>query len=150
MRLALEQLEPEKDTENFVHDYGTGNAIPEPAMFVNYANTNAPPVSSSRIATRPSSFIRTTQRPGCAATLGQDDKAYDDTNHAGVGASSSGVPPCNTAADAAALSRSTTQKSTTSPRSQANGVNGHVSPARDPQPQTPEHHSSGCLVCSGK
>ena len=150
MRFALEQLEPEKDMENFVHDYGTGNVIPEPPMFVNYANTDAPPVSSSRIVTRPSSFIRATQRPGHAATLGQDDEAYDDTNHAGVGAGSSGVPPRNTAADAAALSRSVTQKSMTSPWSQVNGVNGYVSPTRDPQPQTPEHCSSGHPVCSGR
>ena len=150
MRLTLEQLEPEKDMENFVHDYGTGNVIPEPPMFINYASTDAPPVSSSQIVTRPSSFICTTQRPGCAATLGQDDEAYDNTNHAGVGASSSGVPPCNTTADATALSRSVTQKSMMSPRSQVNGVNRHVSPIQDPQPQTPEHCSSGCLVCSDK
>ena len=131
MRLALEQLEPEKDMENFVRDYGTGNSIPELPAFVNYANTDAPPVSSTRVAMRPSIFVRSTQRTNRASTLPQDDDQYDDTNHAGVGAGGSG-PSRSTPADAPPLSRSATQKST-SPRSQANGVNGHVSPSRDPQ-----------------
>ncbi|KAG6805199.1 hypothetical protein H0H93_005352, partial [Arthromyces matolae] len=33
IRLALEQMEPEKDMENFVRDYGTGNQIPDPPAF---------------------------------------------------------------------------------------------------------------------
>ena len=118
-----------------VRDYGTENAIPEPPMFVNYANIHAPLVSSGRIVTRPSSFIRATQRPRHAASLTQDDEACDDTNHDGVGAGSSGVAPRNTAVDAAALSRSAAQKSTTSPRSQTNGVNGYVPPTLIFQPQ---------------
>ena len=118
-----------------VRDYGTENAIPEPPMFVNYANIHAPLVSSGRIVTRPSSFIRATQRPRHAASLTQDDEACDDTNHDGVGAGSSGVAPRNTAVDAAALSRSAAKKSTTSPRSQTNGVNGYVTPTLIFQPQ---------------
>ncbi|KAH0828972.1 hypothetical protein J3R83DRAFT_2404 [Lanmaoa asiatica] len=132
MRLALEQLEPEKDMENFVRDYGTGNTIPETPTFVNYANTDAPPVSSTRVATRPSNFVRATQRANRSATHAQDDEPYEDTNHAGVGAGGTGGPSRSTPTDATPLSRSATQKST-SPRSQANGVNGHVSPSRDPQ-----------------
>ncbi|KAG8220510.1 hypothetical protein J3R82DRAFT_3212 [Butyriboletus roseoflavus] len=135
MRLALEQLEPDKDMENFVRDYGTGNAIPEPPMFVNYANTDAPPVSSTRVAMRPSTFVRSTQRVSRAATLAQDDEVYDDLNHAGVGAGGSGAPSRSATIDATLLSRSATQKST-NPRVQANGVNGHVSPSRDPQRRT--------------
>ncbi|KAF9222396.1 hypothetical protein BS17DRAFT_708984 [Gyrodon lividus] len=133
MRLALEQLEPDKDMENFVRDYGTGNAIPEPPVFVNYANTDAPHVSSTRVATRPASFMRSSQRPlvSRAAPLPQDDDPYDDTNHAGVGAGGGG-PSRSTPPESAALSRSATQRST-SGRSQPNGVNGHVSPSRDPQ-----------------
>jgi hypothetical protein len=134
MRLALEQLEPEKDMENFVRDYGTGNAIPETPLFVNYANTDAPPVSLSRVATRPSNFARSTQRANRSSSLPQDDEPYGDTNHAGVGAGGSVVPSRGTPGDGPPLSRSATQRSTTtSPRSQANGVNGHVSPSREPQ-----------------
>ncbi|KAF8339352.1 SH3 domain-containing protein [Amanita rubescens] len=33
MRLALELLEPDRDMENFVRDYGTGNQIPDPPQF---------------------------------------------------------------------------------------------------------------------
>ena len=119
--------------ENFVRDYGTGNLIPETPLFVNYANTDAPPVSASRVATRPSNFVRSTQRASRSSSLPQDDESYDDTNHAGVGAGGSSVPSRGTPSDAPPLSRSATQKSTTSPRSQANGVNGHVSPHREPQ-----------------
>lgn len=120
--------------ENFVRDYGTGNMIPETPMFVNYANTDAPPVSSARVAMRPSNFARSTQRANRSTALLQDDEPYDDMNHAGVGAGGSGAPSRSTTTDAAPLSRSATQKSTTtSPRSQANGVNGHASPSREPQ-----------------
>lgn len=135
MRLALEQLEPEKDMENFVREYGTGNAIPEPPTFVNYANTDAPPVSASRIVTRPSVFARSTQRVNRTAAAPPDDDAYDDTNHAGVGAGGSSVTSRSPPIDPSPLSRSATQKSTTatSPRSVTNGVNGHVSPSREPQ-----------------
>ncbi|KAH7883368.1 hypothetical protein F5I97DRAFT_233934 [Phlebopus sp. FC_14] len=130
MRLALEQLEPEKDMENFVRDYGTGNSIPEAPTFVNYANTDAPPVSSSRVVTRPANFVRTTQRSSMArAAPPQDDDPYNDTNHAGVGA---GGGPSRSSPPSSALSRSATQKSQSS-RSQTNGVNGHVSPSRDAQ-----------------
>ncbi|KAN0081661.1 hypothetical protein V8E55_009285 [Tylopilus felleus] len=133
LRLALEQLEPEKDMENFVRDYGTGNAIPQPPAFVNYANTDAPPVSSSRIITRPAVFARNTQRPSRAAAPLQDNEPSDDTNLAGVGAGGSGGPSRSTPPDAAPVSRNGTQKSTTSSRSPANGINGRVSPTREPQ-----------------
>ena len=134
LRLALEQLEPEKDMENFVRDYGTGNAIPELPAFVDYANTDAPAVSSSRIATRPSNFVRNTQRVNHAFAPLPDDGPNEGPNHAGVGAAggSAGLSH-STPPDEAPLSRSTTQRSTTSYRSPANGANGHVSPSREPQ-----------------
>lgn len=62
IRVALEQFEPEKDTENFVRDYGTGNAIPDPPHFVNYANPDAIPASSSRPTSRPANFVRSSNR----------------------------------------------------------------------------------------
>ncbi|OBZ69920.1 Cell division control protein 15 [Grifola frondosa] len=68
LRLSLEQLEPEKDMENFVRDYGTGNAIPDPPAFVNYANPDAVPPSSQRASTRPLVFrVRRNgaHRPDC-------------------------------------------------------------------------------------
>ncbi|OCH92060.1 hypothetical protein OBBRIDRAFT_824978 [Obba rivulosa] len=62
LRLALEQLEPEKDMENFVRDYGTGNAIPDPPQFVDYASPDAVPTSSQRPVTHPANFDRSSQR----------------------------------------------------------------------------------------
>lgn len=62
MRLALEQMEPEKDMENFVRDYGTGDAIPDPPAFINYNTAEAVPSGSSRVTSRPAQFPRSTQR----------------------------------------------------------------------------------------
>ncbi|KAG1740843.1 uncharacterized protein EDB91DRAFT_341376 [Suillus paluster] len=133
MRLALEQMEPEKEMENFVRDYATGSAIPESPAFVNYTNSDAVPSSSTRIATRPATFARISQRSsaGRNAPPPEPEDAYDDTNHAGVGAIGGGSRSSPTEP---ALVRSHTQKSQ-SGRSQVNGVNGHVSPHRDAQPQ---------------
>lgn len=45
IRTALDQLEPERDVENFVEEYGTGNAIPDPPIFIPY--TDGPDASPS-------------------------------------------------------------------------------------------------------
>ncbi|KAG2142259.1 uncharacterized protein EDB93DRAFT_1158144 [Suillus bovinus] len=133
MRLALEQMEPEKEMENFVRDYATGNAIPEPPAFVNYTSSDAVPSSSARIATRPATYARTSQRSsaGRSAPPPEPEDAYDDTNHAGVGAIGAGS---RSSPAESTLARSQTQKSQ-SGRSQTNGVNGHVSPLHDVQSQ---------------
>ncbi|KNZ74046.1 Septation protein imp2 [Termitomyces sp. J132] len=62
IRVALEQMEPEKDMENFVRDYGTGNQIPDPPAFVNYNTPDAIPSSSSKPMFHPANFIRTSNR----------------------------------------------------------------------------------------
>lgn len=62
IRLALELLEPERDMENFVRDYGTGNQIPDPPQFVNYNTPDAIPSSSSKPVMRPAQFTRSSQR----------------------------------------------------------------------------------------
>lgn len=64
IRQELEQMDTERDMENFVRDYGTGNAIPDPPQFVNYANPDAVPPSSQRPSTRPAKFTRIVQRQG--------------------------------------------------------------------------------------
>ncbi|KAI6002014.1 hypothetical protein EDD15DRAFT_2473073 [Pisolithus albus] len=131
MRLALEQMEPEKEMDNFVHDYGTGNAIPEPPTFVNYANTGAPPVNHNRIMTHLAVFGRVTQRVMKPVTTQDEDVPFKSgANHAGVGAG--GGPLSRGALTEADLSRSATHKSQ---RSQANGINGHVPPSHEPSVQ---------------
>lgn len=62
IRVALEGFEPEKDMENFVRDYSTGNSMPDPPQFVNYANPDAIPASSSRPTSRPANFVRSSNR----------------------------------------------------------------------------------------
>jgi len=120
--------------ENFIHDYSTGNAIPEPPTFINYANTDAPPVNHNRIVTRPALFACTSQRPPKSSAVSPLDEGspFDiagTANHAGIGAG--GGPSM----EGSTMSRSGTQKSQ-SGRSYANGINGHVSPPlHDGQPQ---------------
>ncbi|KAL0955670.1 hypothetical protein HGRIS_001896 [Hohenbuehelia grisea] len=60
MRVALDQLEPEKDMEYFVQEYGTGNSIPDqPKTGSTVVNgTTSPSSSRSRIA----KFERKTDR----------------------------------------------------------------------------------------
>ncbi|KAG8898983.1 hypothetical protein FRB99_007007, partial [Tulasnella sp. 403] len=58
IRVVLEQVEAEKDMENFVREYGTGPVIPEPIPFISY-KTSAPP---SRPGTRMANFLRSSIR----------------------------------------------------------------------------------------
>ncbi|KAG1879796.1 hypothetical protein F4604DRAFT_1880002 [Suillus subluteus] len=139
MRLALEQMEPEKEMENFVRDYATGNAIPESPAFVNYTNTDAVPSSSTRIATRPATYARTSQRSsaGRNAPPPEPEDPYDDTNHAGSRSS-----PAESA-----LARSQTQRSQIDPTvSNTQLVIGdqtwNVDPNKDPQQQRGQPRTS--------
>ncbi|KAF8309078.1 hypothetical protein DL93DRAFT_2063328 [Clavulina sp. PMI_390] len=59
VRVTLEQLEPERDMENFVREYGTGPGIPDPPRFQSYANGVEPP---PRPGMRPSQYSRTSSR----------------------------------------------------------------------------------------
>ncbi|KAF7294062.1 SH3-domain-containing protein [Mycena kentingensis (nom. inval.)] len=65
IRTVLDQLEPDKDVENFVHEYGTGNTMPDMPVFVPYpdqqpdGSSRQPPPSGSRIAR----FERSSHRP---------------------------------------------------------------------------------------
>ena len=82
--------------ENFVRDYGTGNAIPDPPAFVNYANPDAVPPSSQRPTTRPASFHRSSQRarppPSAPSPPPQDDGPPVDNTGIGSGARRGTIP----------------------------------------------------------
>ncbi|KAF8151931.1 hypothetical protein K438DRAFT_1688022 [Mycena galopus ATCC 62051] len=94
MRLALEQMEPEKDMENFVRDYGTGNQIPDPPAFVNFGDPNAIPTSSSHPTFRPSNFPRSSQRPPpVRRNSAQPEEEEPTTNAAGIGTVRRGDDP---------------------------------------------------------
>ncbi|KAJ7672110.1 hypothetical protein B0H17DRAFT_1084485 [Mycena rosella] len=64
IRTVLDQLEPDKDVENFVQEYGTGNSIPDPPIFVPYPGQQ-PDGSSSKptVGSRPAEFVRASARP---------------------------------------------------------------------------------------
>ncbi|EDQ99507.1 uncharacterized protein LACBIDRAFT_316391 [Laccaria bicolor S238N-H82] len=90
MRLALERMEAEKDMENFVHNYGTGNQIPDPPAFVNYNTSDAVPSSSSRPTFRPAQFVRATQRELPLRNTVEPDLDEPVVNTAGIGAGGGG------------------------------------------------------------
>ncbi|KAH9855884.1 hypothetical protein C2E23DRAFT_882650 [Lenzites betulinus] len=88
LRLALEQLEVEKDMENFVRDYGTGNGIPDPPPFIDYSSPDAQPASQQRPAMRPANFSRQSQRPRQPVAPSQQptEPEEEPVNMTGVGA----------------------------------------------------------------
>jgi len=74
--------------ENFVRDYGTGNAMPDPPQFVNYANPDAIPASSSRPTSRPAHFVRSSNRsnlPRQEFIPPPEEEPNPNNNVAGVG-----------------------------------------------------------------
>lgn len=74
--------------ENFVRDYSTGNAMPDPPQFVNYANPDAVPASASRQTSRPANFVRSSNRhnlPRSDFAPPPEDEPNLNSNVAGVG-----------------------------------------------------------------
>ncbi|KAK2463086.1 hypothetical protein APHAL10511_004741 [Amanita phalloides] len=138
IRLALELLEPDRDMENFVRDYGTGNQIPDPPQFINYNTPDAIPSSSSKPTARPAQFMRTSQRelPRQAPAPVDDEPII---NTAGIGAGG-GLRRVETQAPHA---RQTTQKNGSSPiltQLQSPQINGiTASPVASSPENLPEH-----------
>jgi len=127
IRVALEQFEPDKDMENFVRDYGTGNAVPDPPTFVNYANPNAVPASSSRPTSRPANFARQTTRTAsrqASIPPPEEEPPAPAVNMAGVG--SAGL--------ARAVSQSRANVSRGASQINANINGNHPGPASPPVP----------------
>ncbi|KAF9519357.1 hypothetical protein BS47DRAFT_1482065 [Hydnum rufescens UP504] len=89
VRVTLEQLEPERDMENFVREYGTGPSIPEPPRFHSFEKSGD---TQPRPQTRPSAFSRSSSRPNLprSGTLVtspvQIEEELPATNVAGLGA----------------------------------------------------------------
>ncbi len=86
IRVALEQMEPEKDMESFVLEYGTGNEIPNPPQFVNYQAADAVPSASARPTSRPAHFRRETSRDISLRQNSMPPEPEPVVNTAGVGA----------------------------------------------------------------
>ncbi|KAJ7799960.1 SH3 domain-containing protein [Mycena olivaceomarginata] len=82
IRTVLDQLEPDKDVENFVLEYGTGNSIPDPPVFVPYPGQQPDSASShsntsnsnskTTPGSRPAQFVRASARPAPAYQTDQD------------------------------------------------------------------------------
>ncbi|KAL1945469.1 hypothetical protein VTO73DRAFT_2320 [Trametes versicolor] len=142
LRLALEQLEVEKDMENFVRDYGTGNGIPDPPPFIDYASPDAQPASQQRPSMRPADFARQSQRPRqpMQASQQQPEPEEEPVNMTGVGATGAPRAP----EPQVQRSQNQSRASNRGPEQQngfyQNGTNGRATPAssmgmREPDPQ---------------
>ncbi|KAI9441792.1 hypothetical protein H4582DRAFT_1875208 [Lactarius indigo] len=138
LRLALESFEPEKDQENFVRDYGTGNAMPDPPQFVNYSSAEGAPLTSSasKVTSRPAQFARATQRINRLPTAPpqpDDDQPFVNTAGVGAGNRSSG-PNDPVPARATNLSRASTRRNApqTNGNGNANGPTNGFSPGSSP------------------
>ncbi|KAF8058691.1 SH3 domain-containing protein [Lyophyllum atratum] len=141
MRVALEQMEPEKDMENFVRDYGTGNQIPDPPAFVNYNTPDAIPSSSSKPTFRPAQFMRASQREPVQRSHSlppPDELDTPPVNTAGIGAGGSrrdsqfDAPLARQPSQSRRASNMAVQQA---PLPQSNGFGGPpVSPGPGPSP----------------
>jgi hypothetical protein len=137
LRLALESFEPEKDQENFVRDYGTGSAMPDPPHFVNYSSAEGVPLTSSasKLTSRPAQFARSSQRVNrLPSAPPQSEDEQPPVNMVGVGAGNrTSGPPDPVPIRTTNLSRASTRRNApqTNGNSNANGANG-FSPGSSP------------------
>ncbi|KAG5641575.1 hypothetical protein DXG03_004701 [Asterophora parasitica] len=136
MRVALEQMETEKDMENFVHDYGTGNQIPDPPAFVNYNTPDAIPSSSSRPTFRQAHFMRSSQREIMRQNSVPQPEEFEtpQTNAAGIGA---GGSKRDSQHDPPLARQPSSRRGSNAPPQQVpqtNGYAGHSSPGRGHTP----------------
>lgn len=58
IRTLLDQFEADRDIENFVNDYGTGNRIHDPPAFVSFSHSESSPVAGPSTSTRLARFDR--------------------------------------------------------------------------------------------
>ncbi|KAI0090810.1 hypothetical protein BDY19DRAFT_992220 [Irpex rosettiformis] len=131
MRCGLEQFEPVRDMASFVRTYSTGNAIPDPPHFINYADPNA--AVQQRPTSRPAQFQRVTERAppmlsSPAPEEPQPDSELENTAGVGAGSNAANIPPRARSASRAST-RGDQRASATVPAT--NGRNG-VSRTSDP------------------
>lgn len=96
IRVSLEQMETEREIDNFVSLYGTGPQIPDPPAFINYQSPDTTPSSAAQPTFRSASFIRSTARDVPVQLHRNVPPQEEDLiNIAGRGAGG-GVPPRRT------------------------------------------------------
>ena len=130
-------MEPDREMENFVRDYGTGAQIPDPPAFVNYQAPDAVPSSSARPTYKTANYLRTSNRESPMQS-GQDEEPM--VNTAGIGAGGGGgrrrtdsyVP------EGADVSRRNTQAPPqTNHTAYTNGITGHPNNQSQPSVNSP-------------
>jgi len=87
LRVSLEQVEAEKDVENFVRDYTTGPQMPDPPPFVDYNSPNASQ-QASKLTYRIAKFPRASNRN---LNLGYSQSPYPPEEPEPVSAGQAGI-----------------------------------------------------------
>ncbi|CAA7260509.1 unnamed protein product [Cyclocybe aegerita] len=129
VRTALDQLEPEKDVENFVNEYGTGNAITQPPEFVPTNGLSEPQMPPSPLL-KTVQFPRVSNRPQQPFLLdGQTSIEHANAHHV-----NGDVHSYN---DVASVIDSVANMSYTSSRGQQSSP-PQTSPPNHPPPPIPE------------
>lgn len=141
-------MDTERDMENFVRDYGTGNAIYDPPQFVNYASPDAVPPASQRPSSRPAKFSRIVQRQGPPTTQFPEEEPQPDPepiNITGVGAGgghrrAESISDPQQTGRARSHSRASNRQSYIHPPEQTNGhaANGTITPYGAMRPADPQ------------
>lgn len=147
IRTALDQLDPPADVEYFVNEFGTGNAIYQPAEFNPYTGSaNPPTVPAPKV--RVAQYVRISTRP--PVVYQTEEEAQLPDNNAPV----PGPPPAQPVTTAAPPAGSNPVPGTGASRSQPNGQHhsSHAgssthsspptSPPSIPPPATPSASSS--------
>lgn len=145
IRISLEQLEPDRDMENFVRDYGTGNIIPEPPKFINYTDAAAANTGTAQQPPRYAHFPRSSSRQMAMGevlrNLPQEEEP-DGPGLAGYGAGGGQSPDKASALDRA----NTLSNRPMSSHGPVNGVNGTLGSLT--QPSSAQSQTSAPTVSS--
>ncbi|KAK7039169.1 formin-binding protein [Paramarasmius palmivorus] len=133
MRVSLEQVDTEKEMENFVLDFATGNAIQAPPQFINFNSPDA--ATSHQPSMRPANFVRSSQR--AVSSQRGSPMPPSDGEESGI---EEGGEPVNTAGRGAGNRNSGSQEVAAltrqpSPHSPASSVSASSArPPTSPQP----------------
>jgi len=151
IRVSLEQMETEREIDNFVSLYGTGPQIPDPPTFINYQSPDATPSSAAQPTFRSASFIRSTARDVPVQLYRNVPPQEEDLiNIAGRGAGGGGTPRrTDTHSETNNLTRQPTQRNSIhgvlqQQQPYANGVGFSCSSNKPYQ-----HQITGSLVSPG-
>ncbi|KAI5122334.1 hypothetical protein M0805_002501 [Coniferiporia weirii] len=146
IRISLEQLEPDRDMENFVRDYGTGNEIPEPPQFISYTNLETNMAPSAQPESRYAHFPRSSSRHLSmteAMRPAPPEEEPDGPGMAGFGAGGAGPARNGDLERSNTSGNNQSRPSSTNPTNGADGSSPSSSFPSGPQGHNPTRATNG-------